>query len=114
MNPIRNDIRDDIRGGDAATPCPVCDTPFIRTRRQRYCSPACRQAAWRARHPASPPPTPAVAPRPRREHTVYVCADCEQRYFAQQWCTDCNRPCHRIDFGGTCPHCLLTELSSVS
>src|SRR5512142_387814 len=89
----------------AATPCPVCATPFTPVRRQRYCSAACRQAAWRARHPNPTPPV-AVPPRtPRREITVYQCAECDARYLGEQWCHDCNRPCARLDFGGSCPHC---------
>jgi len=41
----------------AAVVCPVCVSPFTPVRRQRYCSPACRQAAWRARHPDRVPLT---------------------------------------------------------
>ncbi|MGH3565282.1 MAG: hypothetical protein ACRDRH_04475 [Pseudonocardia sp.] len=75
-------------------------------RRQRYCTPACRQAAWRARHTDPPAPTsPIIAARPRREITVYECTECEQRYLAEQWCPDCQRPCRKIDVGGLCPHC---------
>ena len=51
------------------------------------------------------PPDDLHPGRPRREITVYACTDCEQRYLAQQWCTDCQRPCRRIDLGGLCPHC---------
>lgn len=87
--------------------CPVCGVGFIRSRRQRYCSPACRQAAWRTRHtaPAIPPDTVVAAARPRREITVYTCTECDQRYYGEQWCPDCQRPCRRIDIGGLCPHC---------
>jgi hypothetical protein len=87
--------------------CPVCGTGFLRNRRQRYCSPACRQAAWRTRHPEPPAPTATTTTthRPRRDTTVYACGECEQRYLGQQWCPDCHRPCHRIDTGGLCPHC---------
>lgn len=42
MNPSRNEI-------ETTKSCPVCGASFTRIRRQRYCSPACRQAAWRAR-----------------------------------------------------------------
>jgi hypothetical protein len=99
VTPLRNDIE--------TTSCPVCGTPFARIRRQRYCSPACRQAAWRAR---STPPTPdhTAAPatrRSRREVTIYQCTECDGRYLGEQWCPDCHRPCTRIDIGGLCPHC---------
>jgi hypothetical protein len=96
------------RNDDATTrPCPTCGTPFTPTGRQRHCTPACRQAAWRARH-QDPAPQPAIAvpPRiPRRDITVYQCPDCDTRHLGQQWRPDCNRPCVRVDFGGLCPHC---------
>jgi hypothetical protein len=50
MRPSRNDVRN-----DNPFTCPVCATPFTPIRRQRYCTPACRQAAWRARHPQPRP-----------------------------------------------------------
>ncbi len=89
-------------------PCPVCATVFTPIRRQRYCSPACRQAAWRTRQPA-----PAATSNPdlihpkrsRRAITVYACPDCDTRYLADQWCPDCNRPCRRVGVGGFCPSC---------
>lgn len=105
MSPPRDDIETTSAAGDAA--CPVCARPFRRVRRQRYCSPACRQAAWRARHDdplaaAAPSPTP---PTRRTDVTVYTCPDCDERYLAQQWCPDCNRPCTRTGTGGLCPAC---------
>ncbi len=97
MPPPRNDARND----EAA--CPVCGTPFTRAGRRRYCTGACRQAAWR-RRAGNPPPGPAVPPaRPRRQGTIYQCDDCETRYHSSQWCPDCNRPCRRLGPGGHCP-----------
>ena len=106
MSPPRNDIVTTSPG--TQTLCPVCANPFARVRRQRFCSPACRQAAFRDR--SGDPLTmaaPAAATRPlrRREVTVYTCPDCETRYLGQQWCRDCNRPCTKDGIGGTCPHC---------
>jgi len=99
VSPSRND--------DETTPaCPVCGNPFTPVRRQRYCGPACRQAAWRARHNQPAAATITVPhTRRRRDGTVYGCPDCEQRYLGEQWCPDCQRPCRRIDIGGLCPHC---------
>ncbi len=100
--------RNDVETTSPSRLCcyPVCGAGFRRTRRQRYCSPACRQAAWRARHAEPPVPTVATTTtRPRRDTTVYACAECEQRYLGQQWCPDCHRPCRRVDIGGLCPHC---------
>lgn len=103
VSPPCNDIRNDI----GTTPCPACATAFTPVRRQRYCTPACRQRAWRARHPAAQTP-PAVAPppaAPRRAITVYRCPGCDVRHLGRQWCDDCNRPCTRVDYGGLCPAC---------
>jgi hypothetical protein len=100
MPPSRND-------NETTSTCPACATTFTPIRRQRYCTPACRQAAWRARH-ADPIPQPAavVPPRtPRRANSVYQCHTCDTRHLGQQWCPDCHRPCSRIDFGAPCPHC---------
>jgi hypothetical protein len=67
MAPSRNDIRND----NTAT-CPVCAATFTPTRRQRYRTPACRQAAWRARHPHPRPAIVLPAGTRRRDITVYV------------------------------------------
>jgi hypothetical protein len=100
MPPPRNDP-------ETTTTCPVCTTPFTATGRQRYCTPACRQSAWRARNTENTtPPTITIPPSiRRRDITVYQCPDCGIRRFAEQWCHDCHRPCTRIDLGGLCPHC---------
>ena len=100
MPPRRNDI-------ETTSACPNCATTFTPIRRQRYCSQACRQAAWRARHP-DPVSQPAVVVPPtmnRRDVTVYQCLECDSRHLGEQWCRDCNRPCVRVDLGGLCPHC---------
>jgi hypothetical protein len=106
MPPPRNDARNDTTGA-----CPVCAAPFTRAGRRRYCSDACRQAAWRRR--AGPPPGPVVPllpPRPRRQGTVYQCASCDTRYLSQQWCPDCTRPCRRLGPGG---YCACSELLTI-
>jgi hypothetical protein len=82
--------------------CDLCGRAFGRSGRRRFCTDACRQAAWRERHPAPAPPLPAKSPRVA---TVYQCAACETRYLGEQWCPDCQRPCRRIGPGGSCPHC---------
>jgi len=86
--------------------CPVCATRFVPVRRQRYCSSACRQAGWRARHQdGGYEPVVIPARAPRRAITVYQCPECDSRFLGQQWCQACNRPCVRVDLGGLCPHC---------
>jgi hypothetical protein len=98
--PLRNDIRNDI---ETTTPCPTCGAAFTPIRRQRYCTQACRQSAWRARHPAPQPPP--VTGTPRRDITVYRCPECDVHHLGRQWCHDCHRPCTRLDYGGLSPHC---------
>ena len=116
MSPPRDDIVTTSPATNAH--CPVCGAGFARVRRQRFCSPACRQAAFRARTP-NPPAAAAHAALPspparRKDITVYTCPDCEERYLGQQWCHDCHRPCTKVGIGGTCPHCELTELPEAS
>jgi hypothetical protein len=90
---------DDVTTTPAA--CPVCGTPFIPAGRQRYCSPACKQKAFRRRRPAPVWPAPALT----RSARVYQCGECDQRYLGEQWCHDCNRPCRSLGPGGLCPCC---------
>jgi hypothetical protein len=76
MPPSRNDIRND--NSARTTTCPTCRQPFTPIRRQTYCTPACRQAAWRARHPQPRPATTIIAPATsRRSITVYQCPHCD-------------------------------------
>ena len=84
-------------------PCPICGSPFTPIRRQLYCTNACRQTAHRRRKARTPAPVPPAGQR--RDHTIYQCPDCDNRYHAQQWCDDCNRPCRRLGTGGLCAHC---------
>jgi len=96
----RNDGRND-RGA-----CPACGQLFTRVGRRRWCSDACRQAAWRRRRSAlaAAADLPAL-PRPAREHTVYECPDCQARYLGWQRCDDCGVFCRRVGPGGECPAC---------
>lgn len=98
--PSRNDDRN-----DPAARCPVCGQPFTPSGRRRWCSDACRQAAWRRRHRA-PGPAAALPSLPAsKDATIYQCPDCDERYIGQQYCHDCATFCRRIGPGGTCPHC---------
>jgi len=101
MSPSRND---NVTTSGPAARCPVCSAPFTPVRRQRYCTPACRQKAFRRRQPAPAPTAPAPGPA-RRQASIYQCAECDQRYLGDQWCHDCNRPCRLLGYGGTCPCC---------
>ncbi len=82
--------------------CLRCGASFAASGRRRFCSDACKQAAWRARQAQPATTTPAVA---GRNSTVYECPNCEQRYLGVQRCDDCKTFCRRIGPGGPCPHC---------
>jgi hypothetical protein len=105
-------------GGDAgvspATPaerrCSVCQVGHV-SARARYCSTACKQHAYRLRHPSlAPPALDAVTTDLRRRqalvaHTIYECPSCETRSLAERRCPDCHLFCRRLGLGGPCPHC---------
>lgn len=93
-SPLRND--------SVTLICPVCGRDVHPVGRQRFCSDACRQAAWRRRHPA---PLPALPAHPYRATVVYECPACATRYLGVQRCPDCQRFCRRVALGGLCPHC---------
>jgi hypothetical protein len=94
--PSRND------GETIACACGVCGRQFQPVGRQRFFDAACRQKAWRRRHPA---PLPAIPARVPRVATVYVCTECDTRYLGEQRCPECQRFCKRVGAGGSCPHC---------
>jgi len=86
--------------------CGACGGKLPAGRSRRFCSPACRQAAYRRRHqPATPQPATLPRGRSRLQGTVYQCPECEARYLAEQWCPDCSQPCSRLGAGGNCPCC---------
>ena len=103
----------------ASSTCLVCGAA-LSTRQQRYCTRACQQHAYRARH-QQPVPLDllrlrAELQRQRRllEHTVYECPTCQTRTVGEQRCAECNTFTRRIGLGGNCPECdaviLITNL----
>ncbi len=88
-----------VRNDTATTACGQCGIPFTATGRQRWCTDACRQAAWRRRRQAPRRTLPAKA------DTIYQCPQCDARYLGTQRCQDCNTWCRRLGPGGPCPHC---------
>jgi hypothetical protein len=78
--PLRND------GETIICACGMCGRPFQPVGRQRFFDAACRQKAWRRRHPA---PLPAIPARIPRVATVYVCTECDTLYLGEQRCPDC-------------------------
>jgi hypothetical protein len=109
--PSRNDDRND------SAACPACGQPLTPAGRRRWCSDACRQAAWRRRHSPARRAT-ELSPPPNPQDTIYQCPHCEQRYLGQQRCEDCGTFCRRIGPGGPCPHCdepvAIKDLTTVT
>ncbi len=85
--------------------CPACGAPLPAGRSRRFCSPACRQAAYRRRHQSVSAKARLPPRRSRLEGTIYQCPECETRYLAEQWCPECSQPCQRLGAGGICPGC---------
>ena len=94
-SPLRND--------GLTMACAVCGQTFLPVGRQRHCSAACRQAAWRRRQATVLTSVPPA--RSRVPLTVYECPACEVRFVGQQRCPDCHLFARRLGFGGCCPHC---------
>jgi hypothetical protein len=93
-----------------ARDCRLCGTPLSTTRAQ-YCSPGCKQRAYRLRHgsaaaKAASLQVPERQPQPPRvTPTLYECGACGERYLDERRCPDCNRFCRALGPGGLCPHC---------
>lgn len=95
---------------EAPRGCVVCGAP-LPTARTQYCSPGCKQRAYRLRHGNTPTVDLGgrAAELKRRQRlaaqTIYECPACGERYLAEQRCPDCNRFCRALGLGGACPHC---------
>jgi len=88
-----------------ANDCPECHREVVKPRgRQRYCSAACRQRAYRSRQPHPDRPSPPDR-HPLKATAIYQCPDCDTRLLGQQRCPDCNTFCTRLGAGGLCPCC---------
>ena len=100
--------------------CPACGgtTPSTRS---VYCTPACKQLAYRLRrrtlHSTVDPAILRKALQRRRllgAHTVYECSRCGERFLGERRCGDCNLYARSIGLGGSCTDCdtviLLADL----
>jgi hypothetical protein len=117
--PVRYGSRYGSPTPQAARSCLLCGTP-VGTARAHYCSPGCKQRAYRLRHDDAPAGDrgSVAADLKRRQRlvaqTIYECSECGERYLGEQRCPDCNRFCRALGLGGACPHCdqpiLVAEL----
>ncbi len=91
---------------DAVTmTCPVCQHAFVPVGRQKFCSDACRAAAYRRRRNARPASLVMPKSQPRRPITVYECDTCNARALGEQRCETCNTWMRRVGLGGNYPCC---------
>ena len=106
-------MRDDRRN-DGQRPlgvCPVCTDTFPVDGRGTYCTPKCRQRAFRLRRRHVNQPTlTRLTNRLRQvqhliDQTVYECPGCFERFLGYRRCGDCNLMCRKVGIGGECASC---------
>lgn len=121
--PPENVMRDGSRypsSPDHIRRCANADcTNLLDSARSAYCSPACKQRCYRARH-ASPRLAKVGTHAPERirtdrvAHSVYECSSCSERFVGVRRCPDCQLFMRNVGVGGACAHCdeplLLIEL----
>lgn len=91
---------------DAVTmTCPICQHSFTPAGRRKFCTDACRAAAYRQRRDAARSPIVVPPAQPRRPITVYECDTCGARAVGEQRCADCATFMRRVGIGGQCPSC---------
>ena len=100
----------------ASRACPACGGTPPSTR-SVYCTPACKQLAYRLRRRTSHSTVdPAILRKElqRRRllvaHTVYECSRCGERFLGERRCGDCNLYARSIGLGGSCPDCEMVIL----
>jgi hypothetical protein len=107
--PVRDDTRYDTHPPLGV--CPVCTDTFPIDGRGIYCTPKCRQRAYRLRHRQTDQPTLSnLTAQLRREQrlvaqTVYECPSCQQRFLGERRCDECNQWCRNVGLGGNCSGC---------
>ena len=107
--PVRDDARYDSQPPFGV--CPVCGDTFPIDGRGIYCTPKCRQRAYRLRHRQTSRPTVThLAAQLRREQrliaqTVYECPSCQERFLGERRCHECNQWCRNVGLGGICSGC---------
>ena len=94
-----------LRHDSVTTTCPVCERSFTPVGRQKYCTDACRAAAYRQRRDSGRAPVFVPNGQPRKPLTVYECDGCGARAVGEQRCEECRTFMRRVGIGGSCPSC---------
>jgi len=74
-------------------------------RARTWCSPRCRQAAYRARRRPATPVLPSLPTGSPTAGGVYECPGCGERLAGERRCPECNLFARRLGQGGCCPAC---------
>lgn len=85
--------------------CPVCGDAFTPAGRRRFCSDACRAAAFRRRRGTDRPALVVPAGASRVPIAIYECDACGERSVGRQRCDGCSTFMRRVGIGGACPGC---------
>ncbi len=78
------------RDANVTATCPACGEPMPTGRTRTYCSHACRQRAFRARHAPNVAAPPLPLTSSRTATGVYECPECGERMLGQRRCDECN------------------------
>ena len=105
MPPQTDRAETPLRHDGVTMTCPICQHPFTPSGRRKFCSDACRAAAYRRRRDAARSPIVVPRAQPRRPITVYECDTCGARAVGEQRCADCATFMRRVGIGGHCPSC---------
>ena len=85
--------------------CPACGQPFTPHGRRRWCTDACKQAAWRRGNTPAKLTPPAPPAGRKRAITVYECDICGGRALGNQRCDYFGTFMRAAGIGGLCPCC---------
>jgi hypothetical protein len=85
--------------------CLACGRSFTPGGRRRFCSDACRAAAYRRRRAGDTLAIAVPATTSRMSITVYECDGCGERVVGEQRCPECSTSMRRVGIGGACPGC---------
>jgi len=100
-----DDPRRPSRHDGVTMACAACGRACTPSGRRRFCSDACRAAAYRRRHGPASPVVAVPAGTSRMPMTVHECDGCGARAVGVQRCADCSAFMRRVGSGGVCPSC---------
>ena len=94
-----------LRHDPVTIPCLRCGRPITPAGKRRYCTDACKAAAYRRRKQATTTPVIVPPTRPRKPVTVYECDTAAPASSATSAARSAEAFMRRVGIGGHCPHC---------